>query len=193
MALRETRACPVVIRLSTPTARRGLTELTVTPGLVDDHARELFLFAQCQMLALAIHERTGWPLWVAEQQLPTGAWSWAHVGVQTPDGRWLDIEGPRDSQQVLSWLGRWGLAVRRRLLGLADWHVLLGRPADTPATWWRTQILTPESVALVETFAEMLTEISFARPAVDAVRQTLAAVDGTPTDPTTPDSLRRPS
>lgn len=145
---------PIAVRLLAPSHRLGLTELSVTPGVVNDHARELFLFAQCQMLALAIHERTGWPLWIAEQQFPTGAWSWTHIGVQTPAGQWLDIDGPRDSKEVAAWLGQWGLPVRLRLLTLAEWHVQLGRPVDTLTTWWRTQITGEEAIALVEIFAE---------------------------------------
>lgn len=149
------QAVPVKVQLLEPTANLGLTELHVTPGVIDGHARELFLYAQCQMLALALHEQTGWPLWVAEQQLPSGTWAWVHVAVQAPDGRWLDIDGPRDGQEVSDWISvGWGLPVRLRLLDdPAEWHVMLGRPATTPATWWRTQITSGTGIALTETFA----------------------------------------
>lgn len=152
-------AAPVTVRLPGPSANLGLTELKVTPGVVDDHARELFLYAQCQMLALALHEMTGWPLWVAEQRLRSGTWAWAHVAVQTPAGLWLDIEGLRDGREVTGWLSCWGLPVRLRLLDSAgEWHSMLGRPASTPATWWRSQIVDDngQGVTLVEVFARLL-------------------------------------
>jgi hypothetical protein len=149
------QAAPVTVQLLEPSANLGLAELHVTPGVIDEHARELFLYAQCQMLALALHERTGWPLWVAEQQLPSGRWAWVHVALQTPDGRWLDIDGPRPSQEVAGWISAgWGLPVRLRLLDdPAEWHVMVGRPASTPATWWRTQITSDKGIALTESFA----------------------------------------
>lgn len=76
------------------------------------------------------------------------------MAVQAPDGRWLDIDGPRDGQEVTGWISKWGLPARLRLLGdPAEWHVMLGRPASTPATWWRTQISSDTSIALVESFA----------------------------------------
>jgi hypothetical protein len=158
MPATEDTAAPVTVRLLEPSANLGLTELSVTPGLVDAHARELFLYAQCQMLALALHEQTGWPLWVAEQHLRSGAWAWAHVAVRNPRGKWLDIEGPRDSQQVTAWLSQWGLPVRLRLLDeAAEWHTMLGRAASTPASWWRTQVVGGNTgIALVESFARAL-------------------------------------
>jgi hypothetical protein len=150
---------PVTVRLAQPSANLGLTELLVTPGLMDAHARELFLYSQCQMLALAIHEKTDWPLWVAEQQLPSGAWAWVHLAVQTPAGRWLDIEGPRDDREVADWLAPWRLPVRLRLLGaLAEWYAVIGVAADAAPTWWRTQFTEgPDAgIALVEAFAHSL-------------------------------------
>lgn len=150
-------AAPVTIRLLCPTANLGLTELRVTPGVIDAAALELYLYGQCQVLALALHEQTGWPLWVAEQQHPSGTWTWAHVGVQAPDGRWLDILGQRAGHEVISWLEQWGPPARLRLLGdLAEWHVMLGRPASTPASWWRTRITDEAGIALNESFVRLL-------------------------------------
>jgi hypothetical protein len=60
-----------------PSANLRLTELPVIPGRVDAHA-------QCQMLALKLRERTGWPLWVAGQQARSGERKWVHVAVRTP-------------------------------------------------------------------------------------------------------------
>jgi hypothetical protein len=130
----------LTIQLKYPTANLGLTELTLTPGLVDGQAREMFLYSQCQLLALALSERTGWPLQVAEQNLPSGQWSWAHAGVRAPSGLWLDIKGPREGKDVTRWLQSWGLPVRLRLLSGATWQETFGLPAGTPLSWWRSRI-----------------------------------------------------
>jgi len=153
-------AVPVEIQLLEPSANLGLTELLVTPGLVDEHARELFLYAQCEVLALCLREFTGWPLWAAEQQLPDGRWNWAHVGVRTPAGRWLDIEGPRAVEDVTGWLASWGLPVRARVMDGAAWNVMLGRPPATPAAWWRTRVTTPAGIELAEVFARALLRVA---------------------------------
>ena len=170
--LHVTWPAPITVRLMEPSANLGLTELHVTPGVIDEHARELFLYAQCQMLALALHEQTGWPVWVAEQQLPSGTWAWTHVAVQTPDSRWLDIDGPRPGRAVTDWISGYGLPVRLRLLdALAEWHVMLGRPASTPATWWRTQITSDLGIALTEA-----SPISYSHPADGLFAETHAGL-----------------
>ena len=53
MTVLDQHAAPVTIQLAQPTANRRVTVLTLTPGVVDDQAREMFLYAQCQLLALA--------------------------------------------------------------------------------------------------------------------------------------------
>lgn len=158
----------ITVRLNEPSANLGLTTLSVTPGVVDAHARELFLYAKCQILALCLHERTGWPLWAAEQRLASGQWTWTHVAVRTPAGRWLDIEGPREPQAVTDWLDGWGLPVRLRLLDAAGWRAMLGLPSSTPAAWWHDQATTPAGVALAESFADVL--LAQARKPLEAVR-----------------------
>jgi hypothetical protein len=165
----------VTVRLPAPSACLGLAEVQVTPGVVDREARELFLYSQCQVLALCLHERTGWPLWAAEQQLPSGSWSWAHVGVRTPRGRWLDIDGPRDAREVTRWLEDWGPPARVRIIGgAAKWMTLLGAaPVPGPGAWWRTLVGGAEGAALAEEFARVLLAAEdFARadPGVDAAR-----------------------
>lgn len=168
-------AGPVTVRLPAPSACLGLTEVQVTPGVVDREARELFLYSQCQILALCLHERTGWPLWAAEQQLPSGSWNWAHVGVRTPRGRWLDIDGPRGAREVTSWLEDWGRPARVRIIGgAAEWMTLLGRaPVPGPAAWWRTLVGGAVGAGLAEEFARsLLAAEAFANadPGVDAAQ-----------------------
>ena len=70
-----------------------------------EEARDIFMFGNCHMLALELHERTGWPLagdgWTtlplwkgvpgatSETEFPM------HVFVIDPEGRAIDAEGCR--------------------------------------------------------------------------------------------------
>jgi hypothetical protein len=80
----------------------------VTVGVVDDAAHDAFRTGQCHALALALHERTGWPLVVIgpkeccydedcmdEETDSTGACGCqvTHIAVQRPDGQVVDIDG----------------------------------------------------------------------------------------------------
>lgn len=55
---------------------------------------------RCGYLAVALHQRTGWPLVVFadgyDHDDPPPHPGWVHAGVLTPDGRFLDIDGPGD-------------------------------------------------------------------------------------------------
>ncbi|WP_433860224.1 hypothetical protein [Streptomyces kronopolitis] len=78
----------------------------VTPGRLDDAAREAFTTGQCHALALALHEVTGWPTTalltsdcfgndsmctgVDEDECPCRI---GHVVVTRPDGAHVDITG----------------------------------------------------------------------------------------------------
>lgn len=75
-----------------PTNNRGLTRVVLRPGHVDADTREFFTAANCHMLAGAMHELTGWPL-IALYRVRDDAW--LHIGVEMPDGRFLDINGPQ--------------------------------------------------------------------------------------------------
>lgn len=83
----------------------------LTPGVLDDAAREAFTEGQCHAFAQAMHERTGWPLVAAldedccydadmdcaDIRLPSGdivcTCQFNHVLTETPDGQLLDING----------------------------------------------------------------------------------------------------
>lgn len=84
---------------------------TVTPGLVDDAAREAYLGGQCAALAAALHELRGGQIVAigyddtAEQYEEWEANpSWGHVGLVMSDGSVLDIEGK--SRDLESWMER---------------------------------------------------------------------------------------
>ncbi|HEY5990612.1 MAG TPA: hypothetical protein VIV12_30100 [Streptosporangiaceae bacterium] len=70
----------------------GAVELT---GRLDVNARTAFTEGHCHSLALALHEKTGWPLIGGVDRGPEYGSGRVpdHVVVQVPDGRLLDITG----------------------------------------------------------------------------------------------------
>ena len=72
----------------------------ITPGVLDDAARYAFSAGHCHALALAIHERTGWPM-LAMSGRYSAYKDLQHVVVVMPDGKWLDVQGPRDPEEEL--------------------------------------------------------------------------------------------
>ncbi|QWF80457.1 hypothetical protein [Amycolatopsis sp. CA-230715] len=115
----------------------GRSVFRVCPGVVDSEARELFQWGYCHLLACAIHEVTGWVFGVVEGiSRRTGGWTWVHMGVLTPGGDFLDIDGihpvtaPRLAFQPDPW----------RIRALPDFPAFcrtVGLAADTPLAWWR--------------------------------------------------------
>ncbi|NAS22507.1 hypothetical protein GT755_12520 [Herbidospora sp. NEAU-GS84] len=84
----------ITLTMDEPSCRYGWKEFWIRPGVINEDAVELFGFAKCFYLAAAMHELVGWPLGMVDQ-LVNGEWMWAHAGVVTPDGRFLDIHGDR--------------------------------------------------------------------------------------------------
>lgn len=107
-------------------------EWEVTPGLITGdceevwNVRQLFTAGQCHALALAIHEKTGWPLvavWYSSMPEDINDYHDcpSHYMVQTPEGELLDITGTFeecdldhrgweyttvDSNHADTWIGR---------------------------------------------------------------------------------------
>jgi hypothetical protein len=69
--------------------------MPLTLGVIDDDAVRAFTQGQCHALALALHERTGWPI----RQLENDEGEPFHLYVETPDGRALDITGAHDRDE----------------------------------------------------------------------------------------------
>jgi hypothetical protein len=63
--------------------------IAVTPGVLDERAIAAFGRGQCHALALALHDETGWPLRVLEDEEADAV----HVFVITPEGKALDAGG----------------------------------------------------------------------------------------------------
>lgn len=78
--------------------------VTAMTTITEAH-RERFTYRDCHLLAAAIHRRTGWPLHAValpeEDGHLTPNSAWAHAFVRMPDGRCLDVSGPRDGDDLL--------------------------------------------------------------------------------------------
>jgi hypothetical protein len=99
---------------------------TVSAGILDEKARQAYSLGQCGALAIALAERTGWPVyWLGRRdcaydescfpeaysdQIVTGMdgpqalcpCQVEHLGVLRPDGSFIDIEGARSAQQAMA-------------------------------------------------------------------------------------------
>lgn len=108
----------------------------VTPGRLDDAAREAFTSGQCHALALALHEATGWPttaLLVAEcfgdGPMCTGLGADEcpcridHIVVTRPDGAQVDITGAHAPGAVPDYEGAPALAMTE-----AHWEAIRSTP-----------------------------------------------------------------
>lgn len=88
----------------------GVTVTWVTDdGTITRDAVEEFTCESCHYLAWTISGLTGWQMMAvaadqsADDEEPD--YAWVHVGVLTPDGNILDVEGVRDLDE---WLNHWG-------------------------------------------------------------------------------------
>ncbi|TLX15949.1 hypothetical protein [Rhizobium sp. MHM7A] len=83
-----------------------LSEDRLTPGVIDGAAEHAFSHGACAALAYALHEATGWPIIgitdshnIHDRKL--GGGSSLHWGVEHPSGKFLDIDGLRDFDEVV--------------------------------------------------------------------------------------------
>ena len=78
---------------------------TSTTTITDDDV-DWFSHGHCVDLAVALHERTGWPFAVvADGNDVEGVTPWVHIGVQRPDGAIVDVNGASDPDE---WTEEWG-------------------------------------------------------------------------------------
>lgn len=70
----------------------------VEPGVLDRRAVTAFTLGQCHGMALALHERTGWPMVAAHD----AQGSCQHVVADAGDDRFVDITGARSRTQLLA-------------------------------------------------------------------------------------------
>lgn len=82
------------------------TKPDLTPGVLDGSALGAFKLGDCDILAVALHDATGWPIVavtdahnVCEGVACMG--SKMHWMVRHPSGRLLDVDGLHDEQDVI--------------------------------------------------------------------------------------------
>lgn len=74
----------------------------IRPGLLDAAARRAFTAGQCHALALAVHERTGWPIAAIIEEDEEGLAQILHLGVIAPGDRFLDALGVHDPSDLVT-------------------------------------------------------------------------------------------
>ncbi|MEU7863863.1 hypothetical protein [Nonomuraea sp. NPDC049141] len=143
---------------SQPTTRHGLTSVALYPGVVDDNADEFFAWGYCWLLAAALHEATGWTFGLVERwREETHAWEWTHVGVITPNGRFLDIRGHHDRASLAAALEiAYAMPTRIRPGDFAELRRAMGMAEETEPNWWLDLLATPLLADVVRYFAAHL-------------------------------------
>lgn len=75
-------------------------------GVLDDDAKFVFMNGQCHAFALAVQERTKWPIIVLVEKDPVSGGSVLHCMNEKSSGVWVDVRGGHDSTKVLEyWKG----------------------------------------------------------------------------------------
>lgn len=78
----------------------------LTPGIIDGFAERAFTHGGCDALAIALHDRTGWPIAAIADHHNVhgdraGGGSALHWTVLHPSGRLLDIDGLHDPADLV--------------------------------------------------------------------------------------------
>lgn len=162
----------VTVPVYPPTNRRGLTQVTLRPGVHDEDAEEFFGYRACGLLAGAMHEVSAWPYAVLEALDAASGWVFRHAGVLSPAGMFVDL-GPAPVPQALIVSANedyWGCPVRLRALELRQWFSCqraLGYSTADGVRWWRNHC-EPETAEVIEFFARKLLAQAGFRCAGDA-------------------------
>ncbi|CAH1689184.1 conserved hypothetical protein [Hyphomicrobiales bacterium] len=80
-----------------------------------DELKTLGMRGMCSVLALVVHDLTGWPLVGVCEVTDRGATGVYHVACRAPDALLVDVAGRRDEKDVLA-----DFAAEGRHLGLRD-------------------------------------------------------------------------
>lgn len=131
-----------------------LSDDRLTPGVIDGAAEHAFSSGACAALAYAMHEATGWTIIgitdghnVHDGKL--GGGSSLHWGVMRPDGKFVDIDGVHEIDDI----------VERYMYDADDETAAWGNgtPADIHE-WYVESQGAPISFALARTFVNPLLE-----------------------------------
>jgi hypothetical protein len=79
----------------------------LTPGVLDGYAKRAFKYGACAALAIALHDRTGWPIVAITdahnvEAGKAGGGSALHWAIQAPTGQILDIDGSHYAQALIA-------------------------------------------------------------------------------------------
>lgn len=131
-----------------------LSDDRLTPGIIDGAAEHAFSTGACAALAYAMHEATGWMIIgitdahnVHDGRL--GGGSSLHWGVMRPDGKFIDIDGVHEIEDI----------VERYMYDADDEEAAWGKgtPADI-IEWYVENQGAPISLSLARTFVDPLLE-----------------------------------
>jgi hypothetical protein len=128
--------------------RLGLREVRISFAQITPEMIETFAYGECVALASAMRRHTGWPYAIAWLDEST----FNHVGVRTPDGRFLDICGAHTDVEVLrsgAWKGRQHTFISESKKG--EIPHLNGTLTDELLTWLK-QPLACEAVLYLAEF-----------------------------------------
>lgn len=78
----------------------------LTPGVIDGYARRAFKYGACAALAIAMHDKLGWPIVAITDahNVHDGKAGWGsalHWAVRRPDGKLIDIDGAHDESDLV--------------------------------------------------------------------------------------------
>ncbi|WP_436493407.1 hypothetical protein [Actinokineospora sp. HUAS TT18] len=148
---------------------RGLPALPEDVSTVE----ELFEFGHCNALALALHERTGWPIVGLVGQRHGEA---NHYLVRRPDGLLVDVRGARTEAEVLA---QWGEGAPAGFYTVEDtdaaqlWAEAHSGDMEDPAPVWDVAqavtshlLATPESDHPLDRVSQLDVELARAFPQV---------------------------
>ncbi len=79
---------------------------SLTPGVINETALHVFTLGGCDALAIAIHDKTGWPIIAITDAHNVygdraGGGSAMHWMVKHPNGKFLDIDGIHDPEAIV--------------------------------------------------------------------------------------------
>jgi len=156
----------VLVRLPHPTWRRGLTSVTLRPGVIDEDAREVFAWGYCHTLAGALHQVTGWPLVVLCKRFGGPGrqrWHWIHAGVNPGrPGLLLDVAGVRALPEAEADYAPYGGPFRWALPGNhPSFCRAIGLPDGAPGTWWRQDLAPAAAVAVLGIAAHLAGQVAW--------------------------------
>mgnify|MGYP006894117894 CR=1 FL=1 len=87
----------------------------MTFAAASDDDRERYSYGQCMWFALAVHDRTGWPLEVVLDEEGFIEHAWARM----PDGQTFDVMGPGGAEDFIASPTQVQAVSRAELVGLA--------------------------------------------------------------------------